>query len=81
MKDLEKLPQDARDKVIHLVFNEIPQLDHIHHIKSLRKIRGDKNSFRIRLGSYRIGFEQRGNELLFIRVLHRKDIYRYFPLA
>ena len=81
MKDLEKLPREAREKVFHLVFDEIPLLDHIQSIKALRKISGDKNYYRIRLGAYRIGFEHEGNQLVFIRVLHRKDIYRYFPSA
>ncbi len=35
--------------------------------------------YRIRVGDYRIGVEVVGDEILFVRILHRKDIYRYFP--
>ncbi|MEE9161356.1 MAG: type II toxin-antitoxin system RelE/ParE family toxin [Candidatus Neomarinimicrobiota bacterium] len=79
LKDLEKLPQDDRRRVVHLVFDEIPRLDHIRSIRSLRKISAERDYYRIRLGSYRIGFERKGDELIFFRVLHRRDIYRYFP--
>ncbi len=79
LKDLEKLPRNAYQKIVSLVFHEIPKVDHVQDIKNVRKITGDKNYFRIRIGHYRIGFEDRGGELVFMRVLHRKDIYRYFP--
>ena len=79
LKDLEKLPRSAYQKVFHLVFNEIPKTDHIRSVKNVRKITVEKNYYRIRVGHYRIGFEYRGDELVFMRILHRKDIYRYFP--
>jgi len=79
LKDLKRLPPDAYQKVIRLVFHEVPNVDHVQDIKNVRKITRDKNYFRIRVGHYRIGFEYRVDELVFMRVLHRKDIYRYFP--
>jgi len=79
LKDLEKLPSDYRRKIEHLVFTEIPKIDNLYDIKNIKKIRGDKNYYRIRVGNYRIGFGERYGELVFMRVLHRKDIYRYFP--
>ncbi len=79
LKDLEKLPSDYKDRIEHLVFDEIPKIDNLLNIKNIKKIRGDKNYYRIRVGNYRIGFEVRDGELGFMRVLHRKDIYRYFP--
>ncbi|MCH7497654.1 MAG: type II toxin-antitoxin system RelE/ParE family toxin [Candidatus Marinimicrobia bacterium] len=79
LKDMERLPPDVRRKVTHLVFDEIPRLDHIRNLKSLRKISGEKDYYRIRHGSYRIGLMRRGDDLVFMRILHRRDIYRYFP--
>jgi len=79
LKDLEKLPSDYKRKIEHLVFTEIPKIDNLYDIKNIKKIRGDKNYYRIRVGNYRIGFEECNGELVFMRVLHRKDIYRYFP--
>jgi mRNA-degrading endonuclease RelE of RelBE toxin-antitoxin system len=34
---------------------------------------------RFRVADYRIGFIFDGQTVIFFRVLHRKDIYRYFP--
>lgn len=79
LKDLEKLPSDYKRKIEHLVFTEIPKIDNLYDIKNIKKIRGDKNYYRIRVGNYRIGFEEQDGEIVFMRVLHRKDIYRYFP--
>ncbi|MGH2412635.1 MAG: type II toxin-antitoxin system RelE family toxin, partial [Microcystaceae cyanobacterium] len=36
-------------------------------------------AYRIRLGDYRIGLFIEGKTVTFARVLHRKEIYRYFP--
>jgi mRNA interferase RelE/StbE len=35
--------------------------------------------YRIRLGDYRVGLKIENNTVCFVRFLHRKDIYRYFP--
>ncbi|NPA92437.1 MAG: type II toxin-antitoxin system RelE/ParE family toxin, partial [Chloroflexi bacterium] len=35
--------------------------------------------YRIRLGDYRLGLEIEGDTVVFVRFLHRRDIYRYFP--
>jgi len=48
----------------------------IGHIKSLR---GKSDYYRIKVGDYRIGLILDGEILVFVRILHRKDIYRYFP--
>ncbi len=79
LKDFEKLPHEYKPRIEQIVFNEIPKLETLQDIKSMRKIRRDKNYFRIRVGNYRIGFQDRDGVLIFMRVLHRKDIYRYFP--
>ncbi len=37
------------------------------------------NYYRIRVGNYRIGLVLDEAEISFVRVLHRKEMYRYFP--
>ncbi|MEG3988445.1 type II toxin-antitoxin system RelE/ParE family toxin [Microcoleus sp. S28C3] len=46
---------------------------------NLKKLKGEDNAYRFRVGDYRIGFYFDGETVTFARVLHRKDIYRYFP--
>jgi mRNA interferase RelE/StbE len=40
---------------------------------------GFKNAWRVRLGNYRVGFFSENDIAEFVRVLNRKEIYRYFP--
>ena len=51
----------------------------IREIAGLKKLKGATDYYRIRVGQYRVGLIVSGNEAVFIRILHRKDIYRYFP--
>jgi mRNA interferase RelE/StbE len=48
-------------------------------IPHLKKLQGFKSVYRIRIGDYRIGIFIDGNTVQFVRVLNRKDIYKYFP--
>jgi mRNA interferase RelE/StbE len=43
------------------------------------KMEGAKNAYRIRFGSYRIGFYLEEDSIILSRVLDRKEIYRHFP--
>jgi mRNA interferase RelE/StbE len=80
LKDLKALKSDPIFVPIQaLVFEEIPNSSGLDSIKNLKKLKGEANAYRIRLGDYRIGFVYDGEILTFYRVLHRKDIYRYFP--
>lgn len=51
----------------------------IKSIGNLKKLKGFRDYYRIKSGSYRIGIEIDQNTLRFITVLHRKDIYKKFP--
>jgi len=47
-------------------------------IGNLKKLKtGDY--YRIRLGDYRLGLILKSDTLVFVRLLHRKDLYKYFP--
>ena len=48
-------------------------------IKGIKKLKGAHFHYRIRIGNYRAGVVIRGNDIIFERFLHRKDIYKYFP--
>ena len=49
------------------------------HIPRIKKLKGHDTFYRIKIGNYRIGFEMVNDELILTRILHRKEIYRYFP--
>ncbi|MDI6779151.1 MAG: type II toxin-antitoxin system RelE/ParE family toxin [Bacteroidota bacterium] len=79
IKDLEKIPDDIKQAIQEIVFIKIPRLTKLADISGLKKIKGYKNYFRINVKDYRIGFKFFDEEVIFYRVLHRKEIYRYFP--
>ena len=47
--------------------------------KQSKAMRGYPNRYRIRIGNYRIGIEVHGDNVEVMRVLHRREFYRYFP--
>jgi mRNA interferase RelE/StbE len=61
------------------IIEKIQQADHLMEISNLKKMKGYKNAYRIRLGEYRIGFRFENNTIKLSRVMNRKEIYRYFP--
>jgi mRNA interferase RelE/StbE len=48
-------------------------------LPNLKSLKDAKNYFRLRIGNYRIGLAIEGQTVVFVRLLHRKEIYRYFP--
>ncbi|MBU2444051.1 MAG: type II toxin-antitoxin system RelE/ParE family toxin [Bacteroidetes bacterium] len=79
LKDFEKLNESMKTKIVQLVFAEVPSMLGTSELKSLKKIRDEKNYFRLRVGDYRIGLKIENDIIIFYRVMHRKDIYRFFP--
>jgi mRNA-degrading endonuclease RelE of RelBE toxin-antitoxin system len=45
----------------------------------MKPMKGYANRYRIRIGDYRIGIEVEGKKVEVMRVMHRKEFYRYFP--
>jgi len=77
-KDISKLDTASKKQISKLVIQLI-QAKSITQIPNFKKIKGFKNAFRIRLGNYRIGVRLNESTLVLVRILHRKDIYKYFP--
>ena len=57
----------------------IEQAGSLDEITHLKKLRGGKDFYRVRVGDYRLGLLLKGSAVTFVRFLHRKEIYRYFP--
>jgi mRNA interferase RelE/StbE len=48
-------------------------------ISNLKKLSGSANAYRIRVGDYRIGVVIERRTVDFVRCLHRRELYRFFP--
>jgi mRNA interferase RelE/StbE len=80
LKDLKALQStDVYDKICILVLEKIPNTEDLSTIANLSKLKGDETAYRIRVGDYRIGFFIEDDVIVMSRVLHRSEIYRYFP--
>jgi mRNA interferase RelE/StbE len=78
-KDLDKIRNAALQKALARVLRSLESASSLQDIRALKKLRGYRNTYRIRIGEYRLGFYQVGKDIRVARFLHRKDIYRYFP--
>jgi mRNA interferase RelE/StbE len=68
---LRKAPEEIRREIgyrLHLL-----QQDFSGDVK---KLRGSKNEYRLRVGNYRVLFELAGKRIVVYTVGQRKDIYR-----
>jgi len=80
LKDLKNLQGCSEYKKIEdLCFRKLCECKYFDDIDNLKKIAGYKNYYRIRLSDYRIGFKVEDRNWVLLRVLHRKDIYKFFP--
>ncbi|MGI8952418.1 MAG: type II toxin-antitoxin system RelE family toxin [Chitinophagaceae bacterium] len=61
------------------VIAEVEQANTINFIGNLKKLKGYKEYYRIRVGNYRIGLQIQNDVVTFAAFLHRKDIYKKFP--
>ncbi len=78
-KDLRRIRDKTLRRRIQSVIAEVKTADTLDDVHNLIKMRGYDTFYRIRLGDYRIGVEVVNEKLIFVRALHRKDIYRKFP--
>ena len=78
-KDLKKVKDKKLLKRVIEAIDEVKKAQDLGDVKSLSKLKGYKTFYRIRLGEYRIGLDVVEDKVIFTRILHRKDIYKYFP--
>jgi mRNA interferase RelE/StbE len=58
---------------------EVQNADSPLRIKNLKKLKGSRYDYRIKIGAFRLGVMIEKDIVKFIRCLNRKEMYRYFP--
>lgn len=79
-RDLRKKSRDQ--KLLTKVEKTIGLFDDTEdtlQIPNLKKLKAEGNYYRIRVGDYRLGLIIEDDTATFVRLLHRSEIYRYFP--
>ncbi|MEZ4904329.1 MAG: type II toxin-antitoxin system RelE/ParE family toxin [Spirosomataceae bacterium] len=79
LKDLDKLSSQAVKNDVLAAIENIEQAQKTTDIQNLKKLKGSKIAYRVRIGDYRIGLFIENHTVEFARVVHRKDIYKLFP--
>jgi mRNA-degrading endonuclease RelE of RelBE toxin-antitoxin system len=63
----------------HKLFRYLNCLSPTENDYNIKKLKGEINAYRWRIGDYRVGFFIENDTIIFARVLHRREFYRYFP--
>ncbi len=79
-KSINKTKDKAIFPKIIKFIERAEKAESLKSLKQVKKLTGFKKYYRIRLGSYRLGFEEiTPDTIRLIILLHRKDFYRHFP--
>lgn len=80
LKDMKRLQgQTVYSRIFELAFSTLPEVGTLQEVTNVKAMKGYPGRYRIRLGSYRVGVEVNGQRIEIMRVLHRREFYRYFP--
>ena len=78
-KDLKTVRDRALLQRVKRIIEQVETCTDLHELPQVKQLEGAPGYYRIRMGDYRMGLILEGDSLVFVRFLHRKEIYRYFP--
>ena len=79
LKEVSNLNDTKLQSAIEEIIIESEKAQNSSQIKNIKKLKDFKDAYRIRIGGYRIGILINKSTLTFVRFLHRKEVYKYFP--
>ena len=79
-RDLKKIKEKEVLRQIKEIIESVKKAHSFKDIQNLKKLKGYNTFYRIRFGDYRICIDVSGEEVIFVRCLGRKDIYKFFPV-
>lgn len=79
LKEVSNIKEAKLQATIEEIINESERAQNTSQIKNIKKLKGFKNAYRIRVGEYRIGILIERNTIIFVRFMHRREVYKYFP--
>jgi mRNA interferase RelE/StbE len=79
-KDLKTITDKSIRLAISNALDDLSKAETLDAMTNCKKLHGTQALYRLRVGDYRLGIELRpDNTVIFVRCLHRKEMYRYFP--
>lgn len=80
LRDMKKLKRHPiYNEIFDFVFTTLPDIKTLQEVSDIKTMKGCSHRYRIRIGDFRIGIEVHGDTIEIVRVLHRREFYRYFP--
>lgn len=80
LKDLKQLKSSTSyQRIYEVAFTTLAAINTLEEISDIKAMKGYSGRYRIRIGDYRIGIEVNDDFIEVMRVLHRREFYRYFP--
>jgi mRNA interferase RelE/StbE len=78
-KDLRALKDKTLLEQIKELIVNIESAQSLAEVSNVKKLHGGGGFYRVRIGDYRVGLATEEEVVVFVRVLHRREVYRYFP--
>lgn len=78
-RDLKKVKDRELLGRVAEVIERVEAAETASDVGDLKKLSGSDDAYRIRIGEYRIGVVVEGDLVEFVRLLPRRDLYRFFP--
>ena len=78
-RDLKKIRNPPILERVRAAIESVERAANPAAVRHLEMLSGAQDCYRIRVGNYRIGLTIAADTVTFVRCLHRREIYRYFP--
>jgi mRNA interferase RelE/StbE len=78
-RDLKAITDKRLLKRVKEIIEAVETTDSLALLPNLKSLKGTRDYFRLRVGDYRVGLVIEPETVVFVRILNRRDIYRYFP--
>jgi mRNA interferase RelE/StbE len=78
-RDLAAVRDQTLQDEVFKVITKLESARSLRDVPNVKKLKGYKVSYRIRVGNYRIGLRFERGIIGLARFLDRKEIYRFFP--
>ena len=80
LKSIRKIKDAELKRRLEVVISEVEEAKGLKEIPNIKKMQGFDSFYRIRIGDYRLGIElEAKDQVRFILVSHRRNIYDEFP--
>ncbi|MEI6333930.1 MAG: type II toxin-antitoxin system RelE/ParE family toxin [Methylococcaceae bacterium] len=79
LKQLADVPGKTRVKIENFALNELISVFSVSSLGKVEKMQGYDGFYKVRFGNYRVGLVIQNETITVKTVMHRREIYKFFP--